>query len=77
MDAGGQRLISMVNVGALTFGPGALARCADDLIVRRSRSVFIVTTQPTLFLCRPLVEALEAAGVQATLWHDLLGEPTL
>lgn len=77
MDAGGQRLISMVNVGALTFGPGALARCADDLIVRRSRSVFIVTTQPTLFLCRPLVEALEAAGIRATLWHDLLGEPTL
>jgi alcohol dehydrogenase class IV len=77
MDAGGQRLISMVNVGALTFGPGALARCAYDLIVRQARSVFIVTTEPTLFLCQPLVEALEAAGVQTALWHDLVGEPTL
>jgi alcohol dehydrogenase class IV len=67
----------MVNVGALTFGPGALARCAYDLVVRQARSVFIVTTQPTLFLCTPLVEALEAAGVRATLWHDLVGEPTL
>jgi alcohol dehydrogenase class IV len=77
MDVGRQRLISMVNVGALTFGPGALARCAHDLIVRQAQSVFIVTTEPTLFLCQPLVEALEAAGVVATLWHDLVGEPTL
>mgnify|MGYP000038171046 CR=1 FL=1 len=67
----------MVNVGALTFGPGALAKCAADLVSRGARSVFIVTTQPTLFLCRPLVEALEAEGVCATLWRDLAGEPTL
>ncbi len=77
MDVGRQRLISTVNVGALTFGPAALERCAYDLIVRQARSVFIVTTEPTLFLCQPLVEALEAEGVTATLWHDLVGEPTL
>lgn len=67
----------MVNVGALTFGPGALAKCAADLVGRGARSVFIVTTEPTQFLCRPLVEALGAEGVSATLWHDLVGEPTL
>jgi alcohol dehydrogenase class IV len=77
MESGEQRLVSMVNVGSLTFGPGALARCAFDLISRQARSVFIVTTEPTLFLCAPLVEALEAAGASATLWHDLVGEPTL
>lgn len=77
MESGAERLVSMVNVGALTFGPGALSRCVFDLVSRRARSVFIVTTEPTLFLCRPLVEALEAAGVATTLWHDLVGEPTL
>lgn len=77
MQLGEQRLVSMVNVGALTFGPGALARCAFDLASRSARSVFIVTTEPTLFLCQPLVEALTAQGIAATLWHDLVGEPTL
>jgi alcohol dehydrogenase class IV len=77
MESGEQRLISMVNAGTLTFGPGALQRCAFDLVSRRATSVFIATTEPTLFLCRPLVETLEAAGVRATLWHDLVGEPTL
>ncbi|MEG3146779.1 iron-containing alcohol dehydrogenase [Sphingomonas sp. RT2P30] len=63
-------------MGTLTFGPGALSQCAADLIGRQARSVFIVTTEPTLFLCAPLVDALEAAGVAVTLWYELPGEPT-
>lgn len=77
MGVNGQRLISMINVGRLTFGPGAVEACAADLIARKARSVFLVTTQPTLFLCSPLVEALRMAGVKVTLWYDLVGEPTL
>ncbi len=77
MDLGERRLVTITNVGALTFGPGALQRCAADLVARKARSVMIITTKPTLFLCTPLVDALEAAGVAATLWHDMVGEPTI
>lgn len=77
MGAAEERLISMINVGRLTFGPGAVETCAADLIARQARSVFLVTTEPTLFLCDPLVEALRADGVKVTLWYDLVGEPTL
>ncbi|MGI4881210.1 MAG: iron-containing alcohol dehydrogenase [Janthinobacterium lividum] len=76
MDLGERRLITIRNVGTLAFGPGALAQCAADIVARDARSVFIVTTEPTLFLCTPLVTALEAAGIAATLWYDLAGEPT-
>ncbi len=77
MQGGEDRLVTIANVGMLNFGPGALLRCAADLIDRRTRAVFIVTTPPTLFLCIPLIEALEAAGITTTVWHDLVGEPTL
>jgi len=71
------RLITIANVAALNFGPGALLRCASDLIALGKRSVFIVTTPPTLFLCTPLIDALKGAGIAVTVWHDLVGEPTI
>ena len=77
MSAGEQRLVTIANVGTLNFGPGALQKCAADIIGRKAKSVFLVTTKPTLFLCDPLTEALKAAGVAVTLWHDLVGEPTI
>ena len=76
MAAGEERLIAITNVGTLTFGPGSLSQCAADLIGRQAKSVFVVTTEPTLFLCAPLVDTLEAAGIAVTLWYDLVGEPT-
>ncbi len=77
MDLGERRLVTIANVGTLTFGPGALLQCAADLVGRRTRSVFVITTKPTLFLCTPLLDALEAEGITTTLWHDLVGEPTI
>lgn len=77
MTTGEGRLVTVFNVGELHFGPEALGRCAADLIGRGSRSVFIVTTPPTAFLCAPLVDRLSAAGVRVTLWQDLAGEPTI
>ncbi len=71
-----QTLLTIRNVGQLHFGPGALDRCGEDLIARGTRSLFLVTTGPTLFLCEPLVRQLEAAGVRVTTWHDIVGEPT-
>ncbi len=74
---GENRLVTIANVGTLNFGPGALLRCASDLIDLNKRSVFIVTTPPTLFLCAPLIDALRAADLTVTVWDDLVGEPTM
>ena len=77
MVGGERRLLTIDNVGALVFGPGAALRCADDLKARGSRSVFLVTTPPTRFLSEPLVAALEAGGCRVCMWQDLAGEPTI
>ena len=77
MVEGERRLLTINNVGALVFGPGAVLRCAEDLAARGARSVFLVTTPPTRFLCDPLIEALTAAGCAVRVWQDLVGEPTI
>jgi alcohol dehydrogenase len=77
MPDGTDRLLTINNVGAVSFGPHAALQCAEDFAGRRVRSVFLVTTKPTLGLCTPLVEALQAHGCTVNLWHDMVGEPTL
>jgi alcohol dehydrogenase class IV len=71
------RLLTITNVGTLHVGSGAALMCAKDLAERGARSVFLVTTPPTLFLCDPLLAALRGAGIGVTLWHELAGEPTM
>lgn len=71
------RQLTVHNVAALSFGAGAALRCAADLAERGARSVFLVTTKPTLALAEPIVAELAARGCTATVWHDLVGEPTI
>src|SRR5206468_10261509 len=71
------RLLTIDNVGALVFGPGAALRCADDLKARGAASVFLVTTPATRFLCEPLIAALHERGCRVTVWQGMAGEPTL
>lgn len=68
--------LTLKNVGLIRFGVGASILCAQDLAQRGAQSIFIVTTPATLPLCIPLVDAIRASGMTATLWHDLAGEPT-
>jgi alcohol dehydrogenase class IV len=77
MVEGEPRLVTIDNVGALAFGPGAVLRCAADLRERGARSVFLVTTPPTRFLCDPLIEALRSGGSAVEVWQDMAGEPTI
>jgi alcohol dehydrogenase class IV len=77
MANGEQELLTIHNVGTLNFGPDAALRCAEDVAARGAQSVFLVTTKPTLDLATPLVEALRAKGCAVTVWHDLVGEPTI
>ena len=72
-----RRLLTIDNVGALNLGPGAVLRCAADLRDRGAKSVFLVTSKPTLDLCGPLIEALRANGCAVTVWHDMAGEPSI
>ncbi len=77
MIQGERRLLTLNNVGTLSFGPGAALRCAIDVRERGAKSVFLVTTKPTLNLCDPLIQTLHAGGCDVTVWHDLVGEPTI
>ena len=72
-----ERLLTLFNVGTLSFGRGAARRCPEDLMDRGATRIFIVTTPPTRNLCEPLLSAIEGRGGQAELWDDLKGEPTL
>ncbi|MCW3837693.1 iron-containing alcohol dehydrogenase [Sphingomonas canadensis] len=77
MTAFDQRLVTVFNVGSLTFGRGAALRCAEDLAAAGAASLFLVTTPPTRGLCAPMAARLEALGVRVTIWDGLAGEPTL
>ncbi|HTV80477.1 MAG TPA: iron-containing alcohol dehydrogenase [Steroidobacteraceae bacterium] len=70
-------LLTINNVGVLSFGSGAALRCAADLRDRGAQSVFLVTTAPTLQLCQPLIAALKSNGCAVTVWHEMAGEPTI
>ena len=72
-----QPLLTINNVGTLSFGSGAALRCAREVRDRGFKSVFLVTTKPTLSLCEPLANALRSNGCAVTVWHDMAGEPTI
>ncbi|WP_428410407.1 iron-containing alcohol dehydrogenase [Hyphococcus sp.] len=71
-----ERLVTLFNVGSLTFGRGAAERCPADLMDRGASSIFIVTSPPTRRLCEPLIASIEERGGKPVLWDDLHGEPT-
>jgi len=77
MSPGERQLLAINNVGTLSFGSGAALQCASDVRDRGAKSVFLVTTRPTLDLCQPLIRALRATGCALTVWHDMVGEPTI
>ena len=71
-----RQLLTINNVGALSFGPGAALQCAADLAARGARSVLLVTTGPTRTLSDPLVQTLRQSGCAVVVWDDMAGEPS-
>ncbi|RYG85713.1 iron-containing alcohol dehydrogenase, partial [bacterium] len=59
----------------LNFGPGCALQCAQWVVDRGCRSVFLATSAPILALSEPLIAALEAAGSRVVTWSDLTKEP--
>ena len=62
----------------LVFGAGAVARCADDLIARGVRRIFVVTSPSTQLLGEPIYAALrERGGAEVFTWSEIRREPTV
>ncbi|MEO6435262.1 MAG: iron-containing alcohol dehydrogenase [Tepidisphaeraceae bacterium] len=61
----------------LVFGKGCLARCADDLIARGAKSIFIVSGPSTAKLGEPMVATLRDGGARVTVWNRIAREPTI
>jgi alcohol dehydrogenase class IV len=59
------------------FGAGCALQCADDILARALRRVFIVTSPPTAGLTEPLASRLRAGGASVTVYSAIATEPTV
>ena len=71
------RTINFLNPGRLVFGQGCLAQCAEDILSRNLKSVFIVTADPVAQLADPLVDALQKGGSKTTVFSAINTEPSI
>ncbi len=71
------RIINFLNPGRLVFGKGCITHCADDILSRNLKSVFIVTADPVVQLADPLVGALNKGGATTTIFSEVNSEPTV
>ena len=66
------------NPQTLVFGTGCVARCADDVIPRGLKRVFIVTGPTTRALTDGLVDSLRGGGgITVSLFDKIAREPTV
>jgi alcohol dehydrogenase class IV len=70
-------MITLHQPRTLVFGAGCLARCADELVARGCRSVFVVSGPTTRRLGEPLHAALRAAGRDVALFDAIAREPSV
>ena len=71
------RTITLLQPPRIVFGAGCAAQCAEALLARGVRRVLIVTAPPTAGLAEPLARALEQGQATATLYAEIVSEPTL
>ena len=70
-------IITLLNPNRVVFGDGCLPQCAEDILARGLRSVFIITSRPTRKLTDALVKALEEGGASARVYAEVNAEPTI
>ena len=70
-------VVSCVQPRRLVVGSGALDACAPYLIDEGASRVMIVSGPRTGTLAAPLIAALSSNGVEALLWNEISGEPTI
>ncbi|MCC6165117.1 MAG: iron-containing alcohol dehydrogenase [Acidobacteria bacterium] len=70
-------VVSCVQPRRLIVGSGALDACAPHLIDEGAARVTIISGPRTSALAAPLVDTLQARGVETRLWNEIGGEPTV
>ncbi len=71
------RIINLFNPGRLVFGKGCITQCAEDILSRKLKSVFIVTADPVAQLADSLVKAIENGGAKTTVYSGINTEPSI
>ncbi|MBC7234579.1 MAG: iron-containing alcohol dehydrogenase [Chloroflexi bacterium] len=71
------RSITLLQPGRIVFGQGCAAQCAQDLLARGARRVFLVSSPPLTALYAPLAEALRAGGAEVYVHAEIDREPTV
>ena len=71
------RTVRLLQPKAIVFGQGCASQCADDVLSRGLRHVFIVTSPPIVELAEPLAEALKNGHASVTIYAEIATEPTI
>jgi len=71
------RTIRFLQPQRLVFGSGCVAECSRDLIERKFRKAFLVTSPPTKSLADELIGQLTKAGTETVIYDAVAGEPTI
>jgi alcohol dehydrogenase class IV len=71
------RTVTLLQPGKIVFGEGCAVQCAQDLSALGKKRVFCVTSPPIVGLTEPLVEALQADGVEVSVYAEIATEPAV
>jgi len=69
--------VRLLQPRTIWFGTGCATKCADDIIARGLKSVFVVTSPPTRSLVEPLAGKLQSSGVAVATYADIASEPSI
>ena len=71
------KIITLLNPNRVVFGDGCLPQCAEDILARGLKRVFIITSRPTLGLTDVLVKALGEGRASTHVYDEVNAEPTI
>lgn len=71
------RVIRLLQPTRMVFGAGSAAQCADDVLQRGLRRIFIVTSPPVTQHAEQLAAPLRAAGVAVDIYAGIEQEPSI
>lgn len=71
------RTVRLLQPQRILIGEDAVARCAEDVLARGLKGLFIVTSPPIVALTQPLAEALRTGGASVTVYPEIANEPAI
>lgn len=67
--------IKLIHARQVVFGIGAAEQCAQDLVSRGVRRVFVVTSSPVASLAEPISRRLRQSGADVEIYPGIDSEP--